>query len=198
MTDYEKFIQYINSNYDYLQQHLIAFCLDQHYNWDEDIFHDTLVKCIDLVQRNGLRDTSNKGMENYIFKAYKFNTIREKQYCRITKRDNNVTDINGAYEDYLNHALSVEDKVTGDLYADYAAMYLAAAAENAMMNGELTPEEFHLWRFKTFLPSLTYNALEQMTKSKGVRNKVKKVRQWLKDNVTMDDINKDFNYMFKI
>jgi hypothetical protein len=46
------------------------------------------------------------------------------------------------------------------------------------------------------MPSLTYNALEQMTKSKGVRNKVKKVRQWLKDNVTMDDINKNFNKLY--
>lgn len=196
MTDYEKFIQYINSNYDYLQQHLIAFCLDQHYKWEEDIFHDTLLKCIDLVERNGLKDSSDQGIMNYIFKAYKFNTMRERQYCRVTKRDNNVTDINGAYEDYLSNSLNAEDKVTGDLYTDFSAMYLAAAAEDAMMNGALTPEEYHLWRFKTFLPSLTYNALEQMTKSKGVRNKVKKVRQWLKDHVTMDDINKNFNKLY--
>lgn len=196
MTDEYIFKQYIDNNYDYIRQHIIAFCLDQHYKWEEDIFHDTLLKCIDLVERNGLKDSSDQGIMNYIFKAYKFNTMRERQYCRVTKRDNNVTDINGAYEDYLSHSISAEDKVTGDLYVDFSAMYLAAAAEDAMMNGALTPEEFHLWRFKTFLPSLTYNALEQMTKSKGVRNKVKKVRQWLKDNVTIDDINKNFNKLY--
>lgn len=196
MTDELLFKQYIDNNYEYIRQHIIAFCMDQHYKWEEDIFHDTLLKCIDLVERNGLKDSSDQGIMNYIFKAYKFNTMRERQYCRVTKRDNNVTDINGAYEDYLSHSISAEDKVTGDLYTDFSAMYLAAAAEDAMMNGALTPEEYHLWRFKTFMPSLTYNALEQMTKSKGVRNKVKKVRQWLKDNVTMDDINKNFNKLY--
>ena len=198
MTDINKFRQYITKNYDYLRQHLIAFCLDQHYEWDEDIFHDTLVKCIDLVERNGIRDSSDKGMENYIFKAYKFNTMREKQYCRITKRDNNVSDINGAYEDYLKQAMTADDKVTADLYNDFSAMYLASMAEQAMMDGELSPEEYHLWRFKTFMPSLTYNALEEMAKTRGVRNKVKRVRQWLKDNVTLEEINKSFNYMFKV
>ena len=196
MTDEFLFKQYIDNNYEYIRQHIIAFCMDQHYKWEEDIFHDTLLKCIDLVERNGLKDSSDQGIMNYIFKAYKFNTMRERQYCRVTKRDNNVTDINGAYEDYLSHSLNAEDKVTGDLYTDFSAMYLAAAAEDAMMNGALTPEEFHLWRFKTFMPSLTYNALEQMTKSKGVRNKVKKVRQWLKDNVTMADIKNNFNKLY--
>ena len=196
MTDDYLFKHYIDNNYEYIRQHIIAFCMDQHYKWEEDIFHDTLLKCIDLVERNGLKDSSDQGIMNYIFKAYKFNTMRERQYCRVTKRDNNVTDINGAYEDYLSNSLNAEDKVTGDLYTDFSAMYLAAAAEDAMMNGALTPEEYHLWRFKTFMPSLTYNALEQMTKSKGVRNKVKKVRQWLKDHVTMDDINKNFNKLY--
>lgn len=196
MTDEYIFKQFINTNYEYIRQHIIAFCMDQHYKWEEDIFHDTLMKCIDLVERNGLKDSSDQGIMNYIFKAYKFNTMRERQYCRVTKRDNNVTDINGAYEDYLSHSISAEDKVTGDLYTDFSAMYLAAAAEDAMMNGALTPEEFHLWRFKTFMPSLTYNALERMTKSKGVRNKVKKVRQWLKDNVTMADIKNNFNKLY--
>lgn len=196
MTDEFLFKQYIDNNYEYIRQHIIAFCMDQHYKWEEDIFHDTLLKCIDLVERNGLKDSSDQGIMNYIFKAYKFNTMRERQYCRVTKRDNNVTDINGAYEDYLSHSISAEDKVTGDLYTDFSAMYLAAAAEDAMMNGALTPEEYHLWRFKTFLPSLTYNALERMTKSKGVRNKVKKVRQWLKDHVTMADIKNNFNKLY--
>lgn len=190
------FREYVNEKYDYLKQHLIAYCMNQHYNWDEDIFHDTIAKCIDIVDRKGIKDKTEKGMENYIFKSYKFNTMRERQYCRVTKRDNNITDITGAYEDYLDNLPTADAKVENDMYVDFSAMYLASMAENAMIEGQITPEEFHLWRFKTFLPYLTYNKLEEMTKSKGVRNKVKKVRQWLKDNVTLDMINENFNKLY--
>lgn len=40
---------------------------------DEDIFHDTLIKCI--THYDGVSEP-----ENYIRHAYKINTIREKQY----------------------------------------------------------------------------------------------------------------------
>lgn len=198
MKDSDIFKQYIDSHYEAIKQHLIAFCLHEHYTWDEDIYHDTLLKCIDLIERKGLKDTSDKGIENYLFMAYKTNTMRERQYCRVTRRDKNITDINGAYEDYLSHRSSADEKVMNDLYVDFSAMYLASSAEGAMMDGHITAEEYHLWRFKTFLPYLTYDKLENLTRSKGVRGKVKRVRQWLKENISIDAIDESFkrNYMF--
>lgn len=46
---------------------------------DEDIFHDTIIKCIDTCKGNELTVDQ---LRNYIFISYKRNYVREQEYAR--------------------------------------------------------------------------------------------------------------------
>lgn len=185
------FINYINSHYEELYGRFKAFCLDKKYEFDEDIFQDTILKCYNLVQRKGLEDISNRGIENYFFMSFKQNLQREKQYARNQKRDGNVIDLSGAYSEYLETLLTQREKLKADLYKDYACLYLLSKAEE-----HFDSEHFYLFRLKVFDKSMTYQKLQQHTGIKGVRQKVIDVKNWLKHNVSQSEVRKEFEAIY--
>ena len=191
MNDAEKFLQHINDNYNILKSKYRKFCIEKHYDWDEDIFSDTILKCYDTIVKNdGLVDNSPYGMESYFFRSFKQNLQREKQYCRVAKRDMNVSsdDVMELYEDYCNeHKDSSTKKLKSDLYKDFSALYLMLQVEKAFDD-----EHQHLFKLKTFIPNMTYKRLQQTTGCKSCRQKVIDVRNWLRENVTKDEVNKAF------
>ena len=182
------FINYINDHYEELYKRFQAFCYDKKYEFDEDIFQDTVLKCYKLIERKGLEDISDKGIENYFFMSFKTNLQREKQYARCQKRDNNIINLSGAYSEYLNSLLTSEEKLKSDLYKDFATLYLLSKAEE-----HFDDEHFYLFRIKTFDKNMTYQKLQQKTGIKGVRQKVVDVKNWLKNNVTKEEIDNAFN-----
>lgn len=181
------FINYINDHYQELYGRFKAFCLDKKYEFDEDIFQDTILKCYKLIERKGLEDISNKGIENYFFMSFKQNLQREKQYARNQKRDGNVIDLSGAYSEYLETLLTQREKLKADLYKDYACLYLLSKAEE-----HFDYEHFYLFRLKTFDKTMTYQKLQEKTQIKGVRQKVVDVKNWLKNNVSQSEARKEF------
>lgn len=193
MTDEEIFIRHINDNYERLQGRYMKFCHEKHYGWDEDIFSDTIIKCYDTIKRKGrLDDNTPEGIENYFFKSFKINLQREKQYSRNAKRDFNLTDtIEELYEDYYNSTnMTSDEKVKNDLWKDFATLYIMMAVEQ-----QFDYEFFHLFQLK-MLCNLTYRELAEKTNSKGVRNKVLAVKQWVKDNITKEEIKKAFDEQY--
>lgn len=50
---------------------------------DEDIFHDTIIKCVDTCKSNEL---TVQQLKNYIFISYKRNYLRERDYARNKNR----------------------------------------------------------------------------------------------------------------
>ena len=56
-------------------------------------------------------------------------------------------------------------------------------------------EHFYLFRIKT-LGNLTYKQLQQKTNIKGARQKVIDVKNFLKNNVTKEEINDAFQQMY--
>lgn len=46
---------------------------------DEDVFHDTIIKCVDTCKKNEL---TIEQLKNYIFISYKRNYLRELEYAR--------------------------------------------------------------------------------------------------------------------
>lgn len=187
-TDATMFINYINDHYDELKNRFKAFCNDKKYKFDIDIFQDTIIKCYTLIEKQGyLKDTSDKGIENYFFMSFKQNLQREKQYARNQKRDSNITDIDAANEDFSNkNKLTTNDKLLSDLYKDFATLYLIMQVEN-----NFDEEHFYLFKLKTFT-NLTYAQLAKKTNMKGVRQKVITVKNWLKENIKKEDIKKAF------
>ena len=181
------YLKWINDNYEHLTNTYKAFCNNKKYQYDEDIFSSTYLKIYEKILKDGLEDTSITGYENYTFKAFKQNLQREKQYSRNKQRDGNITDINGAYEDFYNRTYSsTQDKLISDLYKDFSILYLLQKAEE---NYDST----HLYLFKLkFFYNLTYKDLQAKTGIKGARQKVIDVKHWLQNNVTKEEIKKAF------
>lgn len=194
MTDATKFINYINDHYDLLKNRYRRFCSEKHYDWDDDIFGDTIVKCYDAIERKGgLNDHTDQGIEDYFFRSFKQNLQREKQYCRVAKRDYNVTsdEVNQLYEDKYNRDNdSSLIKLKNDLYIDFATLYIMQRVEQ-----EFDGEHFLLFRLKT-LCNLTYKQLQDKTRLRGVRQKFLTVKNWVKSNVTKQEVNDAFNRMY--
>ena len=191
MNDAAKFIKYINDNYDELFNRFQAFCNDKRYTFDADIFQDTIVKCYTLIDKQGyLKDTSNKGIENYFFMSFKQNLQREKQYARNQKRDDNVVNLSAVNEMYQNSKLTQEEKLQSDLYKDFATLYLLHKVED-----NFDAEHFYLFRLKTFT-NMTYAQLAEKTGIKGVRQKVVNVKNFLKANVSKSEIDNAFEKLY--
>ena len=186
----EKFINYISAHYDELKNRFQSFCYNKHYQWDEDIFSDTYLKCYETIKKKGtMNDSSPKGIEDYFFRSFKQNTQREKQYSRVTKKDSNITDIAGIYESYYNNNNTTAlKKVQKDLYNDFSILYLARQLEQ-----NVDSQAFYLWRLKSFIPNMTYRKLSEITGVKSCRTKVVYCKNWLREHVSQKDIQKAFD-----
>lgn len=188
MEDSRTFLNHINDNYDSLKKRFRNFCIEKHYDWDSDIFSNTILKCHAAIEKKGaLRDTTPQGIENYLFQSFKTNLKREKQYSRNSRRDTNVTGVEELYEQYYNDTnITPTEKIRNDSWKDFATVYLIKRVEE-----EFDAEHMHLFQLK-YLCNMTYRELAEKTNSKGVRNKVLAVKDWLKENVTKDEIRKAF------
>lgn len=190
VTDQDKFINYISEHYDELQCKYRTFCGLNGYNWDWDIFQDTIIKCFDAIAKKGkLLDTTPQGMENYFFIAFKLNVKREGQYARVQKRDLNVTsdNINDVYEEWYNsnHTTS-RQKLLTDLWKDFSTLYIMNVVES-----NFPEEDFYLFKLKT-LCNMTYKEVQSKTQAKKVRQRVCEIRNWLKTNVKKEDVKTAF------
>lgn len=187
MEDNVRFINYINDHYEEIYNSFLAFCNNKNYKFDADIFQDTILKCYKLIEKQGfLRDKTEQGMKNYFFMAFKQNLQRETQYARNLKRDGNVVNLSAVHEAYSNKQLTAEEKLKNDLRKDFFTLYLMSLVEE-----NFDSEHLYLFRLKTFT-NMTYAKLAEKTGIKGVRQKVVEVKNWLKQNVTKQEIEKAF------
>lgn len=195
MSDARLFLEYINDNYEILKSKYKTMCVQNQLNWDEDVFSNTILSCYNAINKKGkLDDTSNQGIENYFFRSFKQNVQRERQYCRVSKRDLNYNSdsINLAYENWYNDTKDTAiNKIRSDLYKDFATLYIMHRVED-----EFDAEHFRLFNLKTLIPDMTYKKLQEKTKCTSCRQKVIDVRNWVRNNVTKEEIKKAFNLMY--
>lgn len=185
-----KFLQYVNDNYDALIKHFTAYYANKRQKFDIDVFSDTYLKLYEHICKNGIKDNTPDGYQNYLFMAVRNNVIRESQYIRNKNRSEvseNET-LEHIYDEYYNKVNdSADAKVLSDLYKDYAALYLAKAVEK-----QFDEIHFFLWRIKHFSKKLTYKQLSEITEIKNCRTYVNEVNAWLKANVTKAEIRRAF------
>jgi hypothetical protein len=187
----DKFLKWINDNYQFQKDKLQAFCNDKKYEFDDDIFSDTYLKIYEKILKYGIIDDTEKGFDNYFFIAFKVNTLREKQYARNQKRDGNVINLTGAYEKHKNSELTEQERLKSDLYKDLATLYLLHKAEQ-----NFDQESFNLFKQKVFEKGLTYKQLQNRTGIKGCRQKVVTIKNWLKDNVKQSEVKEEFDNIY--
>ena len=188
--DQDIFLNYINDNYVRLKRKYHKYCLENSFVWDEDVYSDTILRCYDIIERNGLKDSSPSGIENYFFKAFKNNIMNERNYSRIKKRDFNVTSDNIAqlHEVWYNNTHDdARAKIVKDLFSDFAILYIMVVVEEHFDN-----EHFYLYRLKTLVPNMTFKRLQEVTKIKASRLKVIEVQRFVKETIKKEDIRKAF------
>lgn len=195
MQDQDIFLNHINGNYKDIVTKLKILCGQRHQKFDEDIYHESILRCHKTIAKKGkLNDTSPYGIESYLIRAY-FNLVLEtKRSCIIRKRDLNYNsdNIGQLYEDwYNNHNSDAMNKIKSDLYKDFATLYIMTKVEDNWDN-----EHFYLFRLKELVPDMTYKKLAEKTKLKAVRQKVVEVKNWLKSNITKEEIKEAFQIMY--
>ena len=182
----DKFIEWVGNNYDELQYRYKKFCSNTRITYDDDVFSDTIVKCFNLIEKNGINDDTPKGYDDYLFKAFKNNIKREKQYSRVAKKKE-IPDVPTAYEDYYNNYNdSPTKKIMRDLKEDFSALYVIKKVEE-----QFPPEYVYVFKLK-FLYKLTYKELQKKSNVKNSRQKVIDVIHWLKENLTKQEVEKAF------
>lgn len=190
MKDQDLFLNFINQNYVDLKNKYWKFCQENYYDWDEDVYSDTIIRCYDIIERNGLKDKSPYGIESYFFKAFVNNIRNERNYSRIKKRDFNITsdNINDIYEAWYNKTQdSSKVKLVNDLFKDFAILYIMTRVE-----ANFDAEHFYLYRLKSLVPDMTFKRLAETTKIKASRLKTIEVQRWVKDNIKKEDVRTAF------
>lgn len=78
--------RYINSNYKSIKKMLkVEWRKMETSEFDEDIFHDTLIKCMDKFND---KDFIEDEFKAYIVSSFKMNVIRSKQYYNVSMKSN--------------------------------------------------------------------------------------------------------------
>ena len=169
--------QYISDNYDSLKQHLIKYCKHRGLVWDEDVYHLTLLK---ILEKGRLKDMTPEGILNYVFMAFKTNSLRELQYPYIARRvlTDNPPD--------LSDTDDLEERIERQALSDYKANKLLQIVEQ-----NFDSDHYNAFRLK-MMGDLTYKQLEQKTGLVRTRQLVKDVRDWLKENVDESELEKGF------
>lgn len=190
----DDFLQWMSKNYSLLKNKYRKFCKEKDYDWDEDVFSDTIIKVYNKIEKGGIKDSTDKGYDCYVFMSFKQNLQREKQYCRVSKRDLNIKsdDINQLYEEWFNdNKDSSTNKIKRDLFKDFGILYIMMKVEE-----NFPPDDFRLFQLKTLIPNMTYNKLAEKTKEKCVRQRIVNIKNWLKDNVSKEEVDKAFQQIY--
>ena len=175
----DRWLQYIGTIYEEYRMKYFKMANDLNYNVNEDMLNDTILACYNSIARNNLSDTTEQGMRNYLFRAFKVNLNAISNY---DKRKDVVDDLTALAEQYETQGEATYNKIKKQLFDDYSLIYILEQVEN-----NFDTITFHCFRLKTMLPC-TYQRLREITKVKDCKKRVVKVNKWLRENMTRQDI----------
>lgn len=185
----DKWMEVISIKYQEIKEGFIMECRKTMTDFDEDIFHSTILNCYNTIKLKGLTDLTEQGMKNYLFRSFKMNTKREALYMRNARRDNNISgsDAMIVYERNGLEDETTEEKVRKQLLDDYSVVYILNMVEN---NFDII--SFYCFRLKWLIPKMTYQRLREITKVKDCKKRCIDIMKWLKENVNKEDILTEF------
>ena len=183
-ADADLFMATIGKNYEALKVGCRANQLKSNKPWSEDAFHDTVVLCYETIQRRGIRDKSEQGIRNYFFNALKMNVLHEAVLPYNSRKVDDEELVNNY--DPLDER-ECEQKVKEQLFNDFAVVRILELAES-----NCDPLSFYCYRLKFLMDKMPYQRLVTITKIKSAKARVKSVIEWIKENVTEEELRKEF------
>ena len=186
-TQARKYLNLANDKYlDYLKKWR-THIQEKGYDWDEDVFSDTIIKVYDNILKNGIKDDSEEGLSNYWFKSFIVNIKREKQYSRNLYRDMNV-DASEELDKEYNGDDELKLKIKRHIYDDWLSVRLLQIVEQ-----NFTSREFRCFRLYYIVPKMTYEKLRDLTKIKDCKKIVNTIKKWLIENTDKHQLDKEFS-----
>ena len=185
----DKWMQVISLKYNEIKEGFRMECRKTMTEFDEDIFHSTILNCYNTIKLKGLSDLTMQGMKNYLFRSFKMNTKREALYMRNARRDFNISgsDAMSIYERNGLYEETTEEKIRKQLLNDYSVVYILNLVEE-----NFDTISFYCFRLKWLIPKMTYQKLREITKVKDCKKRCVDIVKWLKLNVNRGDILTDF------
>ena len=180
----DKWLQYIGTIYEEYRMKYFKMANDLNYNVNEDMLNDTILACYNSIARNNLSDTTEQGMRNYLFRAFKINLNAVSNY---DKRKDVVDDLTALAEQYENQGEATYNKIKKQLFEDYSLIYILEQVEN-----NFDTISFNVFRLKTMLEKCTYQKLRDITKVRDCKKRVVKVMKWIRENITKQEILTNF------
>ena len=183
-ADADLFMETIGREYDTIKDACRINSLKKGREWNEDVFQDTIVLCFESICRNGLKDTSSQGCRSYLFSAYNMNLIHEAVLPYNSRKVDDEELVNNY--DPLDEREG-EQKVKEQLFNDFAVVRILELAE-----ANCDPLSFYCYRLKFLMDKMPYQKLVKITKIKSAKARVKSVIEWIKANVTEEELRKEF------
>ena len=183
----DKWLQYIGTIYEEYRMKYLKMANDLNYKVSEDMLNDTIIACYNSIARNNLSDTTEQGMRNYLFRAFKVNLNAISNY---DKRKDVVDDLTALAEQYENQGEATYLKIKKQLFEDYSMIYILEQVEN-----NFDTISFNVFRLKTMIPC-TYQKLREITKVKDCKKRVVKIMKWLRENITEKEILTNFKKQY--
>ena len=183
-ADADLFMETIGKNYEALKVGCRANQLKSNKPWSEDAFQDTVVLCYETIQRRGIRDKSDQGIRNYFFNAFRMNVLHESVLPYNSRKVDDEELVNNY--DPLDER-DGERKLKEQLFNDFAVVRILELAE-----ANCDPLSFYCYRLKFLMDKMPYQRLVNITKIKSAKARVKSVVEWIKENVTEEELRKEF------
>ena len=180
----DKWLQYIGTIYEEYRMKYFKMATQLNYNVNEDMLNDTILACYNSIARNNLSDTTEQGMRNYLFRAFKVNLNAISNY---DKRKDVVDDLTALAEQYENQGETTYNKIKKQLFEDYSVIYLLNKVED-----NFDTISFNVFRLKIMVPC-TYQRLREITKVKDCKKRVVNFMKWVRNNITKKEILTNFN-----
>ena len=185
----DKWMEVISLKYNEIKEGFTMECRKTMTDFDEDIFHSTIISCYNTIKLKGLTDLTEQGMKNYLFKSFKMNTKRETLYMRNARRDFNISgsDAMSIYEKNGLYEETTEEKIRKQLLNDYSVVYILNLVEK-----NFDTISFYCFRLKWLIPKMTYQKLREITKVRDCKKRCIDIMKWLKENINEADILTEF------
>ena len=157
-------------------------------SFDIDVLNETVIKCYDTISRLGLKEGQKESL-NYLFKAFKMNSIRELQYARNKNREE-VEDVGLLHEQFMNSQKSADYKIVYDLWTEFQFNYITRQVELYF-----DKSAFYLFKLKYIL-QLEDDKIRKKSRNQNWKKDLKDIVKWLKANVKKEDIIREFNQKY--
>lgn len=171
----ERFDKLISCKYNDMRKKYKQFCFLNKLTYSDDVFNTTYLKVKERLMKGGeLKDSSDKGLENYFFLAFKRNIFLEH------KKESKFSSLESIGNEAEGIAEEDSDNERNNLYS-YILLNILDK-----ISSEFDSISVRCWRIKRLITVdgkfLTYEDIRRMTHILDAKKRIVTIDKWIKNN----------------